>query len=69
MRTIPIILLSALVLGACGHTEEHEAVPTAVELAPVREVAGGGGLGEGGVGVEHLVQTRGLLLEPGLRHA
>ena len=44
MRTIPIILLSALLLGACGHTEEQEAVPAAVELAPVREVSGGGGL-------------------------
>jgi len=38
------ILLAALALTACGHDETPEAVPTAVEVAQVREVSTGNGL-------------------------
>ncbi|MFP5246508.1 MAG: efflux RND transporter periplasmic adaptor subunit, partial [Thermoanaerobaculia bacterium] len=37
-------LLAALMLVACGQKEEHEVVPAAVEVAAVREIAGGNGL-------------------------
>jgi RND family efflux transporter MFP subunit len=43
MRTISIFL-AALMLGACTKHETTEPVPTAVEVAPVREISSGNGL-------------------------
>ncbi len=44
MRSISTLLLIALTLGACAEKEQHETIPSAVEVAAVREVAGEGGL-------------------------
>ena len=44
MRTILTTFLIALTLGGCAKHETHEALPSAVEVAPVRQISEGGGL-------------------------
>jgi multidrug efflux system membrane fusion protein len=44
MRTFFILVLTTLTLGACAKHESKEVIPTAVEVASVREIAGAGGL-------------------------
>ena len=44
MRTFSIITLIALALGGCANHESKEVVRTPAKVAPVREIAGAGGL-------------------------
>lgn len=43
MRTIPLTLVAALLLGTCGRPDTNDVIPAAVEVAAVNEVAGAGG--------------------------
>jgi RND family efflux transporter MFP subunit len=43
MKSVTTTILAALLISACGHQQDTEVVPTAVEVAPVRELSNNSG--------------------------